>query len=220
MSTSTSTSTSTRQPTNEIDLQRSQTTINKARQLPLRVVAFKDVFIEATQDIARIAKNANPEDPNLLNVEISAIKGASIYPSGLFQVSVFESLRWGCVVRVQVPMNCVERSYGALPGLFYARWWGIRVRVTTESHYDKRRVPRDWDATSRQKRKQGSHELAAVGKATHRVISRVICIGRPPEDTQFFIFRRAPTTLSQSTQLLACRFCLSPTSIGFSIESD
>ena len=71
---STSTSTSTRQLKNEIDLQGSQTTINKARQLPLHVVAFKDAFNQATQDIARIAKNANPQDPNLLNVEISAIR--------------------------------------------------------------------------------------------------------------------------------------------------
>ena len=96
-------------------------------------------------------------------------------------MSVFESLRWGRVVRVQVPINCAERTCGALQGLFYARWWGIRVRVTKKkSHHDKRRVPRDWGAMSRQKREQELHELAAAGKAMHRVISRVICIGIPP----------------------------------------
>lgn len=75
---STSISTSTR-PTTEIDLQESQRVINKAHQLPLQVLAFKDAFTEATQNIARIAENANPEDPNLLNVEIAAIK---VRPSG------------------------------------------------------------------------------------------------------------------------------------------
>ena len=77
---STSISTSTR-PTTEIDLQESQRVINKAHQLPLQVLAFKDGFTEATQNIARIAENANPEDPNLLNVEIAAIK---VRPSGFW----------------------------------------------------------------------------------------------------------------------------------------
>ena len=81
MSTSTSTST---QPTKEIDLQESQRVINEARQLPLHGLAFKTAFAEATQDIARIAENANPEDPNLLSVEVAAIKVRPI--EVLFQV--------------------------------------------------------------------------------------------------------------------------------------
>jgi len=95
MSTSTSTST---QLTQEIDLQGSQTTINKARQLPLHVVAFKDAFTEATQDIARIAENANPEDPDLLNVEVGAVKVR--VPIGVFQVSVALKRCVGAPLRV------------------------------------------------------------------------------------------------------------------------
>ena len=71
MTTSTSTPA---QLTKEIDLRESQAVINKARQLALHVAALKDAFPEATQDIARIAENANPEDPYLLKVEVEAIK--------------------------------------------------------------------------------------------------------------------------------------------------
>jgi len=63
----------------DIDLQETQKVINKARQLPLHVATLKDAFPEATQNIAQIAENANPEDPNLLNIEIAAIK---VRPSG------------------------------------------------------------------------------------------------------------------------------------------
>ena len=112
---STSISTSTRQPTNEnrIDLEGSQTVINKARQLPLHVVAFKDAFTEATQDIARIAENANPEDPDLLNVEIAAIKVRRVHQrcsKSSRASSVFCAFCWGALSRVRMAIKCVGKS--------------------------------------------------------------------------------------------------------------
>lgn len=106
---STSTSTSTR-PTKEIDLQESQIVINKAHQLPLHVLAFKDAFAEATQDIARIAENANPEDPELLNVEIAAIKVRCAAHSGFVCSNVLLVSRVLRVARVQMPIKCVGRA--------------------------------------------------------------------------------------------------------------
>ena len=97
----TSTSTLTR-PTNEIDLQETQTIINKARQLPLHVAAFKDAFPEATQNIAQIAENANPEDPHLLKIEVGAIK------VGRWRV-LFPGSLLGYVARVQMPVKFYRR---------------------------------------------------------------------------------------------------------------
>ena len=105
MSTSTSTST---QPTKEIDLQESQRVINEARQLPLHGLAFKTAFTEATQDIARIAENANPEDPNLLNVEVAAIK---VRPSRFCSRCW---LRWSC-----------RGARCACPDAYNVRWESI-----------------------------------------------------------------------------------------------
>ena len=84
------------QPTKEIDLHETQAVINKARQLPLHVAALKDAFPEATQDIARVAENANPEDPDLLKVEVAAMKVRS---SG-YTVCQLRSVLLGCVARV------------------------------------------------------------------------------------------------------------------------
>ena len=145
---STSILTSTRQPTNQnrIDLEGSQTVINKARQLPLHVVAFKDAFTEATQDIARIAENANPEDPDLLNVEIAAIKVRRVHrrcSKSCRSSSVFCAFCWGTLSRVRMAIKCVGTSYAPSVVIICAmRWRDLHIRMTTE-----RRVPRDWDAT-------------------------------------------------------------------------
>ena len=117
---STSTSTPTR-PTKEIDLHESQIVINKAHQLPLHVLAFRDSFTAATQDIARIAENANPEDPGLLNVEITAIKVRHAAHSGFVCSKVlvgFErhvgGTRWACSDAHRVrweKYRCLPRSF-------------------------------------------------------------------------------------------------------------
>lgn len=109
MATSTSTLTG---PTEEIDPQEVQRFINKARQLPLRVLALRDTFPDATQNIAQIAENANPEDPELLDVEIAAIKVRCAAHSGFvcFQSLVGFGGHVGArarVARVQMPMSAL-----------------------------------------------------------------------------------------------------------------
>jgi hypothetical protein len=82
MSASTSTSTPP-QPAHAIDPAHAHAVINNARQLPLHAAALKHAFPEATQDIARIAENANPDDPLLLKDEVGAIKvrARAVHPS-------------------------------------------------------------------------------------------------------------------------------------------
>ena len=91
------------QPIADIDLQETQAVVNKARQLPLHVAALKDAFPEATQDIARIAENANPGDPDLLKIEVGAIK-VRASGSGCSRYR-FQSVLLARVRRVQMPIE-------------------------------------------------------------------------------------------------------------------
>ena len=98
MSASTSTAT---QPINDIDFQETQRVVDQARQLPLQVAAFKSAFPDATQDIARITENANPEDPDLLKIEVAAIKVRGSASPGCR----FQSVLLGRVARVHMTME-------------------------------------------------------------------------------------------------------------------
>lgn len=98
MSASTSTAT---QPINDIDFQETQRVVDQARQLALHVTAFKGAFPDATQDIARITENANPEDPDLLKIEVAAIKVRRSPSPGCW----FQSVLLERVGRVHMPME-------------------------------------------------------------------------------------------------------------------
>ena len=102
------------QPMENVDLQKTQTVVNKARQLPLHVAPLKDAFPEAAQDIARIAENANQRDPDLLKIEVGAIK-VRVSGSGCSGCR-FQSVSLARVGRVQMAMEVLWENKEPLCG--------------------------------------------------------------------------------------------------------